>query len=87
MNAPCNPPKTARAKGKSLDAAADQLRLQALEDMSELAASLWTSIREAAYRGEPTVIALHCHQVRVVTRESFALVRSLGAPTARDGAA
>jgi hypothetical protein len=62
-------------------AEADRLNFACFDDiarLAELAASYWCSTALAADRGEILTIAVHCRQVAAVTREAFALVKSLG---------
>jgi hypothetical protein len=66
----------------SVAQAIDVLRYEALEEMAELAASYWRSVAEAAHRRELPVLKLHCTQIAAVTREAFAVVKSLDAPPA-----
>ena len=47
-------------------------------EFAETAISLWISIREAAYRREPSTIDIHCPQIRGLTRAVFETVKSLG---------
>jgi hypothetical protein len=48
--------------------------------LAALAASYWHSVALAADRGDVLTIRVHCHQVASVTREAFALVKTLGEP-------
>lgn len=57
---------------------ADGLRLDAVAEFAELAASYWHSIALAAERGDRTTVDVHCRQVAAVTREAFATVKELG---------
>ncbi len=54
------------------------MRYTAIEEMAELAASYWRSVAEAAYRREHHVMTVHCRQLAAITRETFALVKSIG---------
>lgn len=74
-------------RNRAPSAAADAARLVALEDYAALAASLWASVCEAAYRGEPPVISVHCRQIAAVTREAFAVAKTLGSPADQGEAA
>jgi hypothetical protein len=55
----------------------DFLRRDELARLSDLAASYWKSISLAADRGDVLTVAVHCKQVALVTREAFALVKTL----------
>lgn len=72
---------------RTCDAAVDIARFEAVEELAALNISLWTSIAEAAFRREPAVMALHCRQVRLATREAFNIAKSIGLPAARSGSA
>lgn len=67
----------------SVVGALDYVRLDAIAELAHLAASYWISIREAADRGERPTIDVHCRQVAAVTREAFAIVKSLGSEDAQ----
>jgi hypothetical protein len=56
----------------------DSLRLEAVVEFADLAASYWRSAAEAAIRGDRTTLEVHCKQLSAVTREAFATVRELG---------
>ena len=58
--------------------ALDVARLDELARLAELAASYWRSVALAADRGDVHTLVLHCHQLAAVTREAFALARTLG---------
>jgi hypothetical protein len=55
-------------------------RFDEIARLATLAASYWHSIQLAAERGDVLTARVHCHQVRLVTREAFALVKILGEP-------
>jgi hypothetical protein len=50
--------------------------------LAELAASYWKSTALAADRGDAPTVVTHCRQVALVTRDVFALVKSLGGEVA-----
>jgi hypothetical protein len=50
--------------------------------LAELAASYWRSIALGADRGDLHLVTLHCKQVARVTREAFALLRTIGSDEA-----
>jgi hypothetical protein len=60
--------------------ALDVGRLDEIGRLAALAASYWHSIELAAGRGDVLTARVHCHQVRSVTVEAFALVKTLGEP-------
>jgi len=73
---------------QDLQVAVDDARLDAIEELADLAASYWRSIAEAAYRREPHVVSIHCRAVAAVTRTAFGTVKAIGSPPAtRSGAA
>ena len=57
-------------------------RFAEIARLAELASSYWCSIALAAGRGDVLTARVHCHQVAGVTREAFALVKTLGSPEA-----
>jgi hypothetical protein len=71
---------SATAASPSVTPALDFARYDAIEEMADLAASLWRSIAEAAARGDRLTLEVHCKQVAAVTREAFATVKTLAAP-------
>jgi hypothetical protein len=64
--------------GETIVNALDVARLDELARLAELAASYWHSVALAADRGDALTVTVHCKQVAVVTREAFALARTLG---------
>jgi hypothetical protein len=71
---------------QTLPAALDYGRFDAIAQFAEIAASYWRSIAEAAFRGERLTLSVHCRQVAAVTRETFALVKTLGSGETGGGA-
>ncbi len=63
------------------EAAVDFLKLDEIGRLAALASSYWRSIELAADRGDTLTIAVHCKQVASVTREAFAVVKTLGEET------
>jgi hypothetical protein len=61
-----------------IDVALDAVRLDEIARLAELAASYWHSIALAADRGNRLTVVTHCRQVASVTREAFAIVKTLG---------
>ena len=49
-----------------------------LARLAGLAGSYWQSTALAAERGDTLTVVVHCKQIAAVTREAFALVKSLG---------
>ena len=65
--------------GTTLADALDVARLDELARLAELAASYWRSRRaRRRSRRRPHPVTVHCQQVAAVTREAFALARTLG---------
>jgi hypothetical protein len=58
--------------------ALDVGRFERLAELAELAASYWRSVALAADRGEALTVTVHCKQAAAVTREAFALAKTLG---------
>jgi hypothetical protein len=58
--------------------ALDVGRFERLAELAELAASYWRSVALAADRGETLTVTVHCKQAAAVTREAFALAKTLG---------
>jgi hypothetical protein len=57
----------------------DEDRFEAIERFAEKQISLWVSIREAAWRQESETLELHCRQISLLTKATFATVKALGA--------
>jgi hypothetical protein len=66
------------ASAQTLAAALDFARYDEIKRAAELAASYWNSIALAADRSEALTVVTHCKQVPAVTREAFAIVKTLG---------
>jgi hypothetical protein len=62
--------------------ALDVGRFERLAVLAELAASYWRSVALAADRGETLTVTVHCKQAAAVTREAFALAKTLGSSEA-----
>jgi hypothetical protein len=75
MNEPGN---TAPPIDLEIDVVLDAVRLDEIARLAELAASYWRSIALAADRGNRLTVVTHCRQVAAVTREAFAIVKTLG---------
>jgi hypothetical protein len=58
--------------------ALDPVRLDEIARLAELGASYWKSIALAADRGDVLTVVTHCRQIAAVTREAFAIVKTLG---------
>jgi hypothetical protein len=58
--------------------ALDVGRFERLAELADLAASYWRSVALAADRREALTVTVHCKQVAAVTREAFALAKTLG---------
>jgi hypothetical protein len=61
-----------------LTEALDLDRLDEIARLAALAASYWQSTALAADRGDAHTVTVHCRQVAAVTKEAFALAKSLG---------
>ena len=72
----------AGADEHALVQALDLDRFAEIARLAVLAASYWHSIQLAADRGDVLTIRVHAHQVGGVTREAFALVKTIGQPEA-----
>ena len=59
------------------DAALDFIRFEEVARLAERAASYWRSVALACERGEARTVTVHCKQVADVTREAFAVVKTL----------
>jgi hypothetical protein len=46
--------------------------------LAVLATSYWRSVELAAERGDALTLVVHCKQLAAVTREAFAIVKTLG---------
>jgi hypothetical protein len=64
---------------RSVDSVIDQLRADAIIEAADRLSSLWQSVALAAWRGDPTVVRLHCAEIAALTRTTFATVKELGA--------
>jgi hypothetical protein len=74
MNAPAPPPQP----DTIIVDAFDDDRFASIETFAERAISLWTSVREAAWRQERETLAIHCPKLRVLTLAAFETVKMLG---------
>jgi hypothetical protein len=54
------------------------VRLDEIARLADLASSYWRSIALAADRGDTLTVVVHCKQVAAVTRQAFAIVKTLG---------
>jgi len=70
----------AGADEHALVEALDFDRFAEIARLAALAASYWHSIALAAERGDILTTRVHAHQVRNVTVEAFAIVKTLGEP-------
>jgi hypothetical protein len=57
----------------------DDERFQFVERLADKAASDWRSIAEAAYRGDPLTLRVHCKKVSVLTKAAFTYVKEIEA--------
>ena len=63
---------------QTLAGALDLGRFDEIGRLAELAASYWHSMALAADRGDALTVFVHCRQVAAVSRETFAIVKTLG---------
>jgi hypothetical protein len=75
MNAP---PQIAPQSAAAVSAAND-LAFEAIIESAELAASYAISVREAAYRGDKTLLGMHLAQLRLTTISAIQTYKMLGA--------
>ena len=68
----------ASAINPEIDVALDAVRLDEIARLAALAASYWHSVELAADRGNTLTVVTHCRQVASVTRDAFAIVKTLG---------
>jgi hypothetical protein len=61
-----------------IEDALDYLRLDEIARLADLASSYWRSIMLAAARGDTLTVVTHCRQIAAVTRDAFAIVKTLG---------
>jgi hypothetical protein len=73
-----NPQVDERAPSTRMDDALDYVRRDEIARLAALAASYWHSVELAADCGDTLTLITHCRQVSGVTREAFAIVKTLG---------
>jgi hypothetical protein len=73
-----NPPLDDSAASARICGALDCVRLDEIGRRAALASSYWRSAELAADRGDMLTLITHCKQVAIVTREAFAIVKTLG---------
>lgn len=61
----------------SIGDALNQLNADYVIELSDQASSLWTSVREAAWRGDLRTMEIHCQQIAAVSKEAFRTVKEL----------
>jgi hypothetical protein len=66
------------ATSERIEYALDFVRLDEIGRLAALASSYWRSAELAADRGDTLTLITHCKQVAIVTREAFAIVKTLG---------
>ena len=67
-----------RAATTRMADALDFSRLDEIGRLAALASSYWHSVELAADRGDTLTVVVHCKQIAAVTREVFAIVKTLG---------
>jgi hypothetical protein len=73
-----NPTLDGRAASPRIEDALDFARLDEIARLAALASSYWRSVELAADRGDTLTVVVHCKQIAAVTREAFAIVKTLG---------
>ena len=71
------PPALSLAPDTIVDAL-DLNRYAEIASRSDLLANLWASACLAAQRGDFAALIYHCHQIQIVNKQAFALVKALG---------
>jgi hypothetical protein len=66
------------AAAPRIEDALDYVRFDEIARLADRASSYWRSTMLAAERGETLTVIVHCKQVGAVTREAFAIVKTLG---------
>ncbi len=66
------------APSPRIENALNFVRLDEIERLAALASSYWCSVELAAGRGDALTVVVHCKQLAAVTREAFAIVKTLG---------
>lgn len=59
--------------------ALDLTRYDEIARQADLGVNLWASLKLAAERGDDAVLKLNCQQIQILTRNTFALARRIGA--------
>ena len=73
-----NPILDERGTSNRIADALDFTRLDEIARLAALATSYWRSVELAAERGDALTLVVHCKQLAAVTREAFAIVKTLG---------
>jgi hypothetical protein len=76
---------TAKSPPEAPDRGDAFLLLDQIAAAAELAASYWRSVALAADRGDIVTVLTHFSQVAAVTREAFALAKTLDRQTQTEG--
>jgi hypothetical protein len=66
------------AASPRVEVALDFASLDEIARLAVLATSYWRSVELAAERGDALTLVVHCKQLAAVTREAFAIVKTLG---------
>jgi hypothetical protein len=66
------------AASPRIEEALDYVRFDEIARLADRASSYWQSAMLAAERGEAFTVVTHCRQIAAVTREAFAIVKTLG---------
>jgi hypothetical protein len=66
------------AASPRIEDALDFASLDEIARLAALATSYWRSVELAAERGDALTLVVHCKQLAAVTREAFAIVKTLG---------
>lgn len=70
-------PSTKSPPAPSIGDALNQMSADYVIELSDQASSLWTSVREAAWRGDLRTMEVHCQQIAAVSKEAFRTVKEL----------
>jgi hypothetical protein len=73
-----NPTLDERGASNRIDDALDFTRLDEIARLAALASSYWRSVELAADRGDTLTVVVHCKQIAAVTREAFAIAKTIG---------
>jgi hypothetical protein len=73
-----NQVRNERAQSPRIEEALDYVRFDEIARLADRASSYWQSAMLAAERGEAFTVVTHSRQIAAVTRQAFAIVKTLG---------